>query len=94
MCKKMKQQNNTKMPDLADLSDLATLYNYGKTWLNRIQLLHAMEKYNAVKKNSLHKHVKKLAPYHKYNPRNVEIQKVEQVENNINDYVLDYISNL
>ena len=31
MCKKIKQQNNTKMPDLADLSDPATLYNYGKT---------------------------------------------------------------
>ena len=30
MCKKMKQQNNTKMPDLADLS---TLNNYGKTRL-------------------------------------------------------------
>ena len=34
MAKKMKQQNNTKMPDLADLSDLATLYNYGETRYN------------------------------------------------------------
>ena len=33
MCKKIKQQKNTKMPDLADLSDLAILYNYGKTRL-------------------------------------------------------------
>ena len=32
MCKKITQQNNTKMPDLAGL---ATLYNYGKTRMSQ-----------------------------------------------------------